>query len=146
MAWANRWINMSEFLLNGGMELIQVFEFEDLKVETYYIGTRKLPNKVYLKGKLIYEDDTFRPSPIYCIDSTDAMVALLGFYVMRKGDTDDEYFEKMNCPELLAWAENDESVRLMINDYEERDNEDFLKDNEITEEYCMRIEQYIKNI
>jgi len=126
------------------MELIQVFEFEDIKVEIYYMGTDKLSNKVYLKGKLIYEDDTFRPSPLYCIDSTAAMVALLGFYVLRKEDVEEDYFKSRDCPELVDWAENDETVRMMINDYEEREDEDFLKDNEITEEYCRRIEQYIK--
>ena len=125
------------------MELLQTFEYENLKVETYYNGTDKLPNKVYIGGKLIEDDETFRPSPLHCIDDVKTMVSLLGFLTLRKGDVDDDFFETRDSDTLVNWAEEDEEVRMMLFDYECRDDEDYLKDNEITKEYCERIEKHI---
>ena len=125
------------------MELLQTFEYERLKVETYYVGTNKLPNKVYLDGELIHFDQTYRPSPLLCIDEPSTMVCLLGFYVLRRGDVEDDYFDAMDCPILLEWAENDEEVRTMVNDWEMREDEDYLKDCTMTLEECSRIGQYI---
>lgn len=129
------------------MELLQTFEYEELKVETYYIGTDKLHNKTYVNGKLIYEDDTFRPSPMYNIDDTECMVSLLGFLTLSDWDIDKDFFEKRNAPLLDQWANNNyscESIKLMINDFELADDEDFLRENEMTYEEATKIENYIK--
>lgn len=125
------------------MELLQTFEYNEFKVETFYNGTSKVPNKVYIHGKLVYEDNTFRPSQLCNIDDTETMVSLLGFHILRKGDVDDEFFEDRKSPDLLDWAENDEDVRMMLFDFDCRNESDYLKNNEITKKHCLRIEQYI---
>lgn len=127
------------------MELLQTFEYENLKVETYYQGTNKLPNKVYLNGELIEEDDTFRPSPCHSIDDTETMVSLLGFLTLRRDDVEEEYFETRSSDKLVNWAEGDENVRMMIYDYESKDDEEYLKENEMSYKDCTKIEQYITN-
>jgi len=125
------------------MELLQTFEFENLKVETYYQGTDKLPNKVYLNGEIVEEDDTFRPSPLHNIDDIETMVSLLGFLTLRKDDVEEEFFETRSSDKLVNWAEDDESVRMMLYDYEHKDDDSYLKANEMTKEDCTQIEKYI---
>jgi hypothetical protein len=131
------------------MELLQTFKHGDIAVDLFYKGSEYLPFTVHLKGELIYEDDSFRPSPLYGIDNPQTMASLLGFLTVRRGDTDDDYFEARNCPKLLEWAENDEEVRSMLYDYEQRDDASFLaefcEDEEwkTTAEYLHRLELYI---
>jgi hypothetical protein len=43
-------------------------------------------------GAPIFRGTDFRPSPLWAIDSDDALRALLGFLTLRPGDTDREYF------------------------------------------------------
>jgi hypothetical protein len=125
------------------MELLQTFEYDNIKVETYYQGTDKLPNKVYLNGELIEQDDTFRPSPLHSIDDTETIVSLLGFITLRRDDVEEDYFETRSSDKLVNWAEDDENVRMMIYDYENKDDEDYLKANEMSYDDCIRIEKYI---
>lgn len=59
-----------------------------------------------------------------------------------------EYFEKRSCPELDEYAnESNEAgeIRMMLYDYEMRDDKEALKENEITRRQAIRIERYIKN-
>lgn len=131
------------------MEALQKFEYGSLKVETFYNGTDKLPNKVYLNGELILEDLTFRPSPLHSIDDTETMVSLLGFYTLRECDVDEDYFEALDCPKLRQWAEESEEadeLRMMMYDFECKDDEDYLSDNEMTYEDCTKIENYITSL
>ena len=130
------------------MELLSTFKYKNLKVETYFKGVRHLYVKVYLKDKLIFEDGNYKPSPMYNIDDTEAMVSLLDFLMAQYGDTDKEYFEKRSCPELDEYAnESNEAgeIRMMLYDYEMRDDKEALKENEITRRQAIRIECYIKN-
>jgi hypothetical protein len=126
------------------VEPLQTFEYGNLKVETFYIGTDKIPNKVYIDGKLVQEDKTFRPSPMHCIDSTECMVSLLGFITLRRDDVEDEFFESRDTDDLVNWAEDDEDVRMMIYDFDEK-GEDYCIENEFDMDYCTRVEQYITN-
>lgn len=128
------------------MEALQTFEYKNFKVETFYKGTDKLPNRVYIDGEFILEDLTFRPSPLHNIDDTETMVSLLGFYTLREGDVDEEYFKSLNCPKLRKWAEESEEaddLRMMLYDFECKEDDEYLDENEITFEYCSRIEKYI---
>ena len=130
------------------MELLQTFEYENIKVETYYKGLHLLPNKVYINGVCILEDESFRPSPLNNIDDTETMVSLLGFYMVQPGEVDDEYFKFLNCPELLKWSNNSdnaESVRLMLFDFENANDNDYLKSHGMSKKYAHRIKKYIVN-
>lgn len=128
------------------MELLQTFEYDDIKVQTYYNGSDKLPNKVYLNGELVEEDKTFRPSPLHCIDDTETMVSLLAFLVVTSNDVEPEFFETRDSDKLLKWAEESEpadDIKMMLHDYEGKDDKDYLSENDMTREECTRIEQYI---
>ena len=129
------------------MELLKTFEYEDIKVETFYNGTDKIPNKTYLNGILVYEDETFRPSPLYNIDDAGVMTALLGFLILTKNEVDNEFFDDRDNPKLLDWAENSstaEDIRLMLNDFEMCDDDEWLEDNEISYDEARKITNYIK--
>lgn len=128
------------------MELLQTFEYEELKVETFYIGTSYLAYKVYLYGVLVDEGEDFKPSMLHSIDDTDTMVSLLGFLVLQAGVVDDEYFATVPA-QLFNWA-NDiyssrDNINQMLNDWDMRDDEDLLAENEMTYEDCIKIEKYI---
>jgi len=55
-------------------------------------------------GKVLFEGDDFRSSPMHGIDSDEAVRALLGFLTLRPGDTDEEYF-KDYTKEQMDFAE-----------------------------------------
>jgi hypothetical protein len=127
------------------MELLQTFEYEDIKVETFYNGTDKVPNKTYINSELVYEDETYRPSPLYDIDSDEVMIGLLGFLTLTKDDVEDEFFEDRGNSKLTNWAEtqNAENIKLMINDFEMCDDDEWLDDNELDYEDARIITNYI---
>lgn len=53
---------------------------------------------------LFYGDD-FGVSPLHAPESADAAKSLLSFLTLRKGDTDEEYFENYT-PEQLKFSES----------------------------------------
>lgn len=55
------------------------------------------------KGNLLFEGDDFHCSPMHAIDSDECVRSLLGFLVLRPGDTDLEYFDNYT-PEQLDFA------------------------------------------
>jgi hypothetical protein len=129
------------------MELQQVFKYKNFKVELYYNGSNKMPNKVFIDDVEIYSDNTYRPSPMQEIDTPNVMVSLIDFYVIPFGGTDKDYFEKRNCPKLDDWANNSleaDEIRFMIYDFMGSYDDSFLTENELTLEYARRIEQYIE--
>lgn len=118
------------------------FKYGDLRVEIFYNGSDKLPNKTYIGDVLVCEDATFRPSPMYNIDSYEVMASLLFFLTIPRGAVEDEFFEQRNSPYLDRWAESEEGkeVRRMSDDYE------MLYDDQYVEEYgegeLRRLERY----
>ena len=72
-------------------------------------------------GAVLFAGDDFRPSPMHADDSDATLRGLLGFLLLRPGDTDADYFAdytaaqlafaKSNACELLAFIySNDPSV------------------------------------
>ena len=125
---------------------LSTFEYKDIKVVTFYNGTTKVPNETYINNELVYSDNTYRPSPLYDMDGEEVMVALLGFLILTKSDVDDEFFEDRDNPKLLDWAENSdtaEEIRLMINDFEMCDDDEWLEDNEMSYDEARKITNYI---
>lgn len=57
-------------------------------------------------GRVLFEGDDFRPSPLHADDSDETLRALLGFLLLRPDDTDREYFEGYT-PAQLAFAVSD---------------------------------------
>lgn len=121
------------------MGLLSTFEYGRTRLELFFQGTNILPNKVYIDGNLVLEDNTFRPSPLYNIDSLDCIISLLGFYAMS---------DKLSWEvpeELKKWANLDdaEHINIMIIDYELCDDEDWLSDNQMNYEEAREILKYI---
>lgn len=129
------------------MELQQVFKYKNFKVELYYNGSDKMPNKVFIDDVEIYSDNTYRPSPMQEIDTPNVMVSLLDFYTIEYGSVNHDYFEARDCPGLDKWAteslEADE-IRFMIYDFMGSYDDRYLAENELTLEYARRIEEYIE--
>lgn len=129
------------------MEPLQTFRYHSLKVETFYAGNNKLPVKVYIDNKLVHED-IFTPGSAIAIDSTNAMVDLLGFLTLQKGDTDAQYFLTRNAPKLDRWANRNiecSLIQMLLLDWEQKDNEEYRKENMLTYDDCLEIEKYITN-
>lgn len=51
-------------------------------------------------GEATFKGADFHCSPMYPIDSDDALRSLLGFLTLRPGDTDSEYFEDYTAAQL----------------------------------------------
>lgn len=120
-----------------------IFEYQDLRVELAEDNS----SKTFLKGELVYEDASYKPSPMYNWDNTMRMVSLLDFLTLRKGDTDDSFFEKRNCPALDEWAESyqAEEIKCMVLDYEGAYGalEEYCENNDITPEEALAINNYL---
>lgn len=71
-------------------------------------------------GRMLFEGDDFGCSPLHSIDGDECLRALLGFLLLRPGDTDKEYF-KAYSKEQLEWAENEAEVLQWV--LEEPENE-----------------------
>ena len=65
-------------------------------------------------GKVIFEGADFACSPMHAIDSDEAARALLGFLVLRPGDTDDEYFENYTEEQLNFANEHGETLSMYV--------------------------------
>lgn len=130
------------------MELISTFEYKKFKVSTFYVGTEHLVSHIFIDKVCVLRESTYRPSPMYGIESDEAMAGLLSFLVLKSGDVEQDYFDRVNCPQLLEWSENSEEaedIRLMLNDFEFLEDEEWLADNEMTAEEAGRISNYIKS-
>ena len=85
-------------------------------------GQRKLGYAFYNKeDNLIFSGESYGCAPMKCIDSNDSLRGLIGFFTLRKGDTDEEYFENYT-KEQLDFAEN-EAEDLWMWEIEEGDFE-----------------------
>lgn len=127
------------------MELLQTFKYGSFRVETYYNGSDLLPNKVYIDNELVYEDNTFRPSPLYNFDDTETMVSLLDFYTLEIGSVDQTYFDQRNCKALDEWTDTDERDEIfsMCFDFSLNINKEQMEESGLTPEEVTRIENYI---
>lgn len=112
------------------MELIATFEYQDLKVETFYLGSENMKYKVSLDNDEVLSN-RFRPSPIYCIDDYETTLSVVED-VVRSSGLD---FHSFEVNELIT----------MLNDYWSKDDEDFLNENNFTKTFCERITKHVTN-
>lgn len=71
-------------------------------------------------GTVLFEGDTYSPSPTCCYDSDESLRGLISFLTLGVGDTDEEYFTDYT-PDQLAWAEEYNRERENIADYSDRE-------------------------
>lgn len=74
---------------------------------------------------LIFEGDSFSPSPQFPPLSDDSVMALISFLTLQPGDTDEEYF-KDYTPEQFSWciSERADELRQILMDYENPEEEE----------------------
>ncbi len=63
--------------------------------------------------KLIFSGQSFCPSPLHAIDSIETVRALMTFILLKKGDTDAEYFDNYT-EEQLEFSESETADRLRV--------------------------------
>jgi hypothetical protein len=88
-------------LLIGDRVKIQIGDVDHWK------GERACYNyAMYLDGELLFGGDDYSPSPMHHPYSLDSLISLLGWFVLKPGDTDDEYFLEYTEAQL-DFAESD---------------------------------------
>jgi len=55
---------------------------------------------MYLDGAMLFSGDDFSPPPMDDPYSLDSLVSLLGWFTLKPGDTDDDYFAEYTAPQL----------------------------------------------
>jgi hypothetical protein len=102
-------------------ELIKTWRSRGYKVKLYYRGIENLGYEFFFKGKLIFEGQDYRPSPMFPgIESIDSVYGLLGFLCLKPGDTDEDFF-KDYTPEQMKFAmEQGDDLSIMVNNFEEK--------------------------
>lgn len=111
-------------------ELIKTWRYNGFSLRIYHTGRYDRYGKSVLayrfrdRGKLIFDDSGFSPSPMHCDDSMETVYALLGFISLRPGDTDSEYFDKYT-PSQMEWCQSGraEELSCIVCVREERLNE-----------------------
>jgi len=71
-------------------------------------------------GRVLFQGQDYHVPGHHALDSNETVQGLLGWFVLKPGDTDDEYF-KDYTPEQLEFAESDDAER--INDYTVEDSD-----------------------
>lgn len=67
-------------------------------------------------GKVVFSGSDLGCSPLNTPESKENAVALLSFLTLRKGDTDEGYFDNYT-PEQLAWIDTDDCENLSMFGY-----------------------------
>lgn len=100
---------------NSGLEL----RHPDFKVYTIDQGTYALRYGAFWKGKLIFEGDDFKASPIHGVQTLPTLIALCGFLTLRIGDTDSEYFASYTAEQLeFSKSQDCDELQLLFSDFE----------------------------
>ena len=68
----------------------------------------------------IFSGLQYSPSPLYSPEGYDSAIGLLGFLTLKKGDTDEDYFDDYT-PEQLAFSQSMdcEELAVLVSDHEE---------------------------
>jgi hypothetical protein len=65
------------------------------------------------KKEVLFEGDDFGASPLHEPESRESAIALLGFLTLRKGDTDEEYFDNYT-PAQLEFSQSFDCENLQL--------------------------------
>jgi hypothetical protein len=76
-------------------------------------------------GKVLFEGDDFRSSPMHGIDSDEAVRALLGFLTLKPGDTDAEYFKDYTKEQMDFAQTHGENLSMYSMDPADMGDSDF---------------------
>ncbi len=101
------------------------YDFDGYKMTLQATQKRDGCNHVMVKysfinpnGVTIFQGDDFGASPLHSPEGRESAIALLGFLTLKKGDTDDEYFEKYT-PLQMEFSESADCENLSLIVYDE---------------------------
>jgi hypothetical protein len=101
-------------LLIGDRVKIQIGDVNDWKGGRAYYSY-----VMYLDGVMLFSGGDYSPSPMDDPYSLDSLISLLGWFVLKPGDTDDEYFLKYTEAQLdFAKSSFCEDLSLIPYDHE----------------------------
>ena len=118
-------------------ELLSEFNYKDLTIKTYYIGTDNVGYKIFLGGELIQYGDDYKPSFVHNQDDPEVIISLVD-YILFGQSTLPNTIQK-----FLDEGMNESDIALMIIDFLLSDDEDFLSENELEYAYAIRIRNFI---
>lgn len=125
-------------------EFLVGFKYEEFEVRMYYIGTQYVGYKATLNDEIVACGLDYRPSPLFNIDDDESILSLLGFLLLTEDDIEDDFFKDRPNTKLMEWAKwKGEDLKVKLYDFEERENERVLQENEMTKEDCETILKYI---
>lgn len=114
-------------------------ELPDEKINVYleYTGGAKVRYYMFWRDNLLFEGSEYRPSPMMEQDSLEAVVDLLSFLCLQRGDVEREYFKEYT-PSRIEWRESNtchEIRRLVIDFNNMSDDQDEILGRDKATEY-----------
>lgn len=76
-----------------------------------------------LDNQVIFEGDDFCASPMHSCDGIESALDLMGFLTLRKGDTDQDYFDSYTPQQLEFSEQNAEELQCLVMELEELCNQ-----------------------
>jgi len=108
-------VKSSKIHLGFGEEMASVSLMNGLVLTLYWLKPPHLENCIGYDLKrgddILFAGDEFKPSPLYCLDSVEAMRDCLSFLVIKEGDVDPEYFQDY-LKKQLNWTQSEECENL----------------------------------
>lgn len=104
-------------------ELLSEFNYKDLTIKTYYIGTDSIGYKIFLGGELIQYGDDYKPSFVHNQDDPEVIISLVDYILF------DQPILPIRIEKFLDRDRNESDIVLMITDFYHSDDEDFLSEN-----------------
>ena len=118
-------------------ELLQEFNYKDLTIKTYYIGTDSVGYKIFIGGELIQYGDDYKPSIMYNLDDPEVIISLVDYILFGQP------ILPIRIEKFLDEGMNESDIILMISDFYQSDDEDFLSENGLEYAYAIRIRNFI---
>ena len=118
-------------------ELLSEFNYKDLTIKTYYMGTDSIGYKIFLGGELIQYGDDYKPSFVHNQDDPEVIISLVDYILFGQP------FLPTRIEKFLDEGLNESDIVLMISDFLQSDDENFLSENELEYADAIRIKNFI---
>ena len=109
-----RTVKYNPYITNEPIFTLKLFDLN----ERDSWGKRILAYEFLQDDEAIFKGSDFHCSPLYSIDSDEAVKGLLSFLTLRPGDTDEEYFDDYTARQLEFCNEHAETLSIYCYDEE----------------------------
>lgn len=118
-------------------ELLSEFNYKDLTIMTYYIGSDNIGYKIFIGGELIQYGDNYKPSFVHNQDDPEVIINLVDWILFGQP------FLPTRIEKFLDEGLNESDIVLMISDFYQSDSKSFLSENEMEYADAIRIKNFI---